>query len=188
MQREAILSVIPQVWILKSRVTRCFCGNQDTVMPNLYSFWFWLVAVRCISIHPFTSAHICVEAILPLTFIMATEHALRSNWKNGFLSNIVGHLSRETPEALYREYPISSLSYEEGYRRITYHDFANAINGAARWLSETLGLSKNHEVLTYIGPNDLRYTVLVLAAVKAGYVLFLTSPRKRVIDMLHQSM
>jgi thioester reductase-like protein len=111
---------------------------------------------------------------------MATEHAQRSKWKNELLPNIVDHLSREASEALYAEYPVSPLSYDKGYRRITYRDFANAINGAAWWLSETLGPSRDHEVLTYVGPNDLRYTVLVLAAVKAGYVLFLTSPRNSV--------
>jgi acyl-coenzyme A synthetase/AMP-(fatty) acid ligase len=108
---------------------------------------------------------------------MATEHAQCSGWKDQLLPNIVDHLSRETPEALYAEYPISPLSYDSGYRRITYRDLANTVNGAAWWISQTLDPSKQNEVLTYIGPNDLRYIVLVLAAIKAGYVLFLTSPR-----------
>jgi thioester reductase-like protein/acyl-coenzyme A synthetase/AMP-(fatty) acid ligase/aryl carrier-like protein len=111
---------------------------------------------------------------------MATEHAQRSRWRDELLPNIVDRLSRETPEALYAEYPISPLSYDAGYRKITYRDLANAVNGAAWWLSQTLGPSKQHEVLTYVGPNDLRYIVLVLAAVKAGYVLFLNSPRNSV--------
>ncbi|KAI9657047.1 MAG: putative NRPS-like protein biosynthetic cluster [Bathelium mastoideum] len=111
---------------------------------------------------------------------MASEHAQRSNWKNELLPNIVDHLSRETPEALYAEYPKSSLTYDEGYRKITYGNLANAINGAAWWLLETWGPPNDHEVLTYIGPNDLRYVTLILAAVKVGYVLFLTSPRNSV--------
>jgi len=111
---------------------------------------------------------------------MATKHAQRSRWKNELLPNIVDHLSRETPQALYDEYPISPLSYDAGYHKIAYCDLANAVNGAASWLSQTLGTSKRHEVLAYVGPNDLRYIVLVLAAVKAGYVLFLTSPRNSV--------
>lgn len=111
---------------------------------------------------------------------MATDHAQRSRWRNELLPNIIDHLARETPEALFAEYPVSPLSYEEGYRKVTYKDLANAINGAAWWLSEMLGPSKNHEVLTYIGPNDVRYTVLILAAIKTGYVLLLTSPRNSV--------
>lgn len=111
---------------------------------------------------------------------MATNQAQRSNWRNELLPNIVDYLARTTPEALYAEYPVSPLSYEQGYCKITYSDFANAINEAAWWLSKTLGTISDHEVLTYIGPNDLRYTVLVLAAIKISYVLFLTSPRNSV--------
>ncbi|KUJ12451.1 NRPS-like enzyme [Mollisia scopiformis] len=88
---------------------------------------------------------------------MATEHARRSQWKNDLLPHIVDRLARETPEALYAEYPVSPSTYDE--------------------------------VLTYVGPNDFRYTVLVLAAVKVGYVLFLTSPRNSLaahLKLFHQ--
>lgn len=87
--------------------------------------------------------------------------------------NIVDHLSEVRPTALYAEYPVSTLSYAEGYRKITYGDFANAINGVAWWLHETLGPGKDSEmlVLAYIGPNDLKYPALILGAVKAGYMV-----------------
>ena len=83
--------------------------------------------------------------------------------------NLVDERARLTPDALYAEYPVSSLTYEEGYRKITYRDFANAVNGAARWLVDTLGLGEDFETLAYIGPNDLRYLAFILGAVKAGY-------------------
>lgn len=80
--------------------------------------------------------------------------------------------------------PISSLTndYEHGYRSIHYEDLANAINGAAWWLSWTLCPPKKqeHEVLVYMGPNDLRYKVLILAAVKVRDALFLPSPRNSI--------
>lgn len=84
---------------------------------------------------------------------------------------IVDHLAEVTPNALYAEYPVSTLSYKEGYRKITYGDLANAVNGVAWWLHEALGPGKDFEILAYIGPNDLRYPALVLGAVKAGYVV-----------------
>ena len=87
------------------------------------------------------------------------------------IPNMVDHLAKVQPHRLYAEYPISTLSYQEGYRKITYGDFANAVNGIARWLHEALGPGKDFEVLAYIGPNDLRYTALILGAVKAGYVV-----------------
>jgi len=95
--------------------------------------------------------------------------------------HIVDYLAETEPDGLFAEYPISATSYDEGYRSITYGAFANAINGLAHWIRHTLGPPRvENEVLAYIGPNDLRYPALVLAAVKAGYILFLTSPRNSV--------
>lgn len=87
------------------------------------------------------------------------------------LPNIFDSLAKVKPEALYAEYPVSALSYEEGYRRITYGSFANAINGLAWHLHDELGPGENFEVLAFIGPNDLRYPALILGAVKAGYTV-----------------
>lgn len=96
------------------------------------------------------------------------QHAQR---RQELLPTIVDHLSGSKPDALYAEYPVSPWTYNEGYRQITYRDFANAINGVAWWLQKTLGQGNNREVLTYMGPNDIRYPALVLGAAKAGYVV-----------------
>ena len=87
------------------------------------------------------------------------------------IPRIIDRLAEITPQSLYAEYPVSPLNYDEGYRKITYGDFANAINGIAWWLHNTLGLGKDFETLAYIGPNDLRYPALILGAVKAGYLV-----------------
>ncbi|TGO49101.1 hypothetical protein BCON_0221g00130 [Botryotinia convoluta] len=79
-------------------------------------------------------------------------------WKDELVPNIVDHLAEVDPEALYAEYPVSNLTYDHGYRKITYGDFASAVD----W------------------PNDLRYPALILGAIKAGYLIFLTSPRNSV--------
>ncbi|MCJ1245408.1 hypothetical protein MMC30_002612 [Trapelia coarctata] len=100
--------------------------------------------------------------------------------KQDLVPHMVDHLAEFKPHQLYAEYPVSPLSYEKGYRKISYSDFANAVNGIAWWLFRILGPGKEHEVLAYIGPNDLRYPALILGAVKAGYTVFLTSPRNSV--------
>ncbi|KAI4284166.1 MAG: hypothetical protein L6R38_001622 [Xanthoria sp. 2 TBL-2021] len=82
-----------------------------------------------------------------------------------------------TPHNVYAEYPFSPHTYDQGYRRILFTDLANAVNGIAWWLHQTLGPSHNFETLAYIGPNDIRYPAIILGAVKAGYTIFLTSPR-----------
>ena len=105
--------------------------------------------------------------------IMTTEHAQLSNWRNQLTPNIVDHLAKILPGSPYALYPNSLVTYDEGYRTVTYKDFANAVNGLAWWLHENLGHSKNFDVLTYIGPNDVRYTALLLGAIKAGYVVSL---------------
>lgn len=90
-----------------------------------------------------------------------------------FTGDLVPHLVDKraalTPDTIYSEYPVSTLTYAEGYRKITYRDLANAVNGAAAWLINTLGPGKDFETLAYIGPNDIRYPALILGAVKAGY-------------------
>lgn len=87
------------------------------------------------------------------------------------LCHIVDGMAKARPEALYAEFPYSPLSYEDGFRKITYAAFANAINGLALWLYKTLGPGNGNDfpTIAYIGPNDIRYNALILAAVKTGY-------------------
>lgn len=94
--------------------------------------------------------------------------------KKDTLTNIVDFTARKTPQALYAEFPISPTSYDAGYRKVNYKTFANAINGTAWYLHETLGPGNDFETLAYIGPNDMRYNVFALGAVKAGYKVRIT--------------
>ena len=102
---------------------------------------------------------------------MAHRHTPDIDVRKELLPSIVDYLAKIKPHTLYAEYPVSPLTYDEGYRKITYRDFANAINGLAWCLYDTLGFGEDHEVVAYIGPNDVRYPALVLAAIKAGYVV-----------------
>ena len=96
---------------------------------------------------------------------------LASHATTELIPNLVDARAQHDPHMLYAEYPVSTTSYDAGYRRITYREFANAVNGIALWLHTNLGPGKKHEPLAYIGPNDLRYPALILGAVKAGYVV-----------------
>jgi acyl-CoA synthetase (AMP-forming)/AMP-acid ligase II len=93
-------------------------------------------------------------------------------WPNGrkkLLNHIVDDIARAHPNAPYAEIPVSSTSFDQGFRKVSYRAFANAINGMAWWLEKTLGKGQSFETLAYIGPNDLRHVILLLAAVKAGF-------------------
>ncbi|CAL8579337.1 hypothetical protein XPA_005087 [Xanthoria parietina] len=93
------------------------------------------------------------------------------------IPNLVDKRAALTPHNVYAEYPNSPLTYDLGYRSFRFTDLANAVNGIAWWLHRTLGPSHTFETLAYIGPNDIRYPAIILGAVKAGYAIFLTSPR-----------
>lgn len=85
------------------------------------------------------------------------------------LNNIVDGMANTRPSALYAEVPYLADSYDGGYRKITFAALANAINGVAWFLKEQLGESKDHRTLSYIGPNNLAYVVMILGACKAGF-------------------
>lgn len=90
--------------------------------------------------------------------------------KRKVLTNIVDFMAKKHPQALFAEFPVSPTSYDVGYRKITYENIANAVNGAAWWLDESLGgPGKSFETLGYMGVNDPRYNIMILAVVKAGY-------------------
>lgn len=100
---------------------------------------------------------------------MATEHQ-RISQRHNLLPHAVDALARELPDAKYGEWVTGSEVVA-----ITYAQLRNIIDGLAACIVEQLrgsGYSKpQRPVLTYVGPNDVRYTALILAAIKAGYVV-----------------
>ncbi|KAI1826125.1 putative NRPS-like enzyme [Xylaria intraflava] len=107
---------------------------------------------------------------------MATDNVSRRSWRERSIPQVVDQLASENPDAVYGIWPVQPDSYSAGVRTITYGQLANIVNGLAWWLVKQLGPSQK-EVLTYVGPNDVRFTALTLAAFKTGYAIFATSPR-----------
>ncbi|RWA04930.1 hypothetical protein EKO27_g10174 [Xylaria grammica] len=113
---------------------------------------------------------------------MAHTHSSVARWQYDLLPHIVDRVARNSPDTAYGLWPTSSTSYEGGYQTITYSQLANAVNGLAWWLVEHLGPGQA-DVVAYpchssdTGPNDVRLTALLLAAIKTNYVLFFPSPR-----------
>ncbi|EMR87674.1 putative ochratoxin a non-ribosomal peptide synthetase protein [Botrytis cinerea BcDW1] len=107
---------------------------------------------------------------------MVRTHEQVAQWQNSLAPHIVERLARETPDNKYGEW-VSKDSVVV----ITYAQLANVIDGLAWLIVEQLGgpgrYGANPEVLAYVGTSDVRYSALVLAAAKAGYTLFVTSPR-----------
>ena len=90
-------------------------------------------------------------------------------WKRQTLMTRVDTIAAETPSKTYAAWPKSPLTYENGFREITYGDLANAVNGVAHLLQRELNGSAPGQTLAYIGPNDVRYPALILGAAKLGH-------------------
>ncbi|KAI0543404.1 hypothetical protein F4679DRAFT_568949 [Xylaria curta] len=68
---------------------------------------------------------------------------------------------------------------EDGWIPITYKAYATAINSLSHSIINQLGHPDRDTfpTLAYIGPNDARYVVLFIAAMKTGYKALFISPR-----------
>ncbi|KAJ8060459.1 hypothetical protein OCU04_010783 [Sclerotinia nivalis] len=106
------------------------------------------------------------------------KHAKDVPTKKQLLNNIVDGMANTRPNALWAVVPVSSTTYSEGFRKITYSALANAVNGIAWWLINELGSGseKDFPTICFMGWNDIRYATMVLGAAKAGYKILLISP------------
>lgn len=88
-----------------------------------------------------------------------------------FLPNLLFKLAARFPDITYAEYPHTSR-LADGYRRITFNEVANAVHELAGWIDHNVGkpvTNDGSETLVCMGPNDLRYGMLVLSSVMVGY-------------------
>lgn len=87
------------------------------------------------------------------------------------LPNTLFKLASGYPDLIYSEYPRTN-DIADGYRKITYKEVANAVHAVAWWIEQNVGKpakDNGSETMVYMGPNDLRYAILVLGSVMAGY-------------------
>lgn len=94
------------------------------------------------------------------------------------LVNIIDETAQSDPGKEWVSIPNSS-DPKDGWKKITYEQAANAVNRVAHKLTDTTGRPEPGEFPTvaYLGPNDVRYIVFALGAVKAGYQALFISPR-----------
>lgn len=57
----------------------------------------------------------------------------------------------------------------DGYRTVTWRQYADGINKIAHWLDTTLGKSMSEiDTVAYLGPNDLRYAFIMASLNKSN--------------------
>ncbi|KAI1347516.1 hypothetical protein F5Y01DRAFT_294995 [Xylaria sp. FL0043] len=108
---------------------------------------------------------------------MAGSTAMKSRWEDATIPQLVTQLAHEKPQAVYGIWPVDPTSYSAGVRTITYKQLHDIINNLVCFLTDQLEDLRPGQILAYIGPNDVRFSALILATVKTGNGLFLTSPR-----------
>ncbi|KAI1349456.1 hypothetical protein F5Y01DRAFT_289187 [Xylaria sp. FL0043] len=104
-------------------------------------------------------------------------NGVNKDYGRRLLPHVVDDIARREPERECFSYPRSS-NPKDGWKVVTFKQYANAINHVARKIIANCGTpSTKFPTIAYIGPNDVRYIVMVLAAVKAGYQALFVSPR-----------
>lgn len=57
----------------------------------------------------------------------------------------------------------------DGFQEITFKDLARAVNYMSWWIESAIGPAQSFETLAYMGSDDIRYFVFMLACQKTGY-------------------
>ena len=94
---------------------------------------------------------------------------LASHREKQLLVHILDNLANTKPKAAYAYEPISPENFNEGFRKITWGQIGNAVNGLAWWITAQLGRSSKFDTLLYLGPNDCRQLIIIFACIKTGY-------------------
>ena len=93
------------------------------------------------------------------------------------LPTLIDEIAARRPDRPFLSLPINDDDLSEGYRDFKYGDFARAVDKCASWIVSFLGRCESEEkmsetrTLAYVGMQDVRYAVLMLGAVKAGYTV-----------------
>ncbi|KAF2176481.1 acetyl-CoA synthetase-like protein [Zopfia rhizophila CBS 207.26] len=89
---------------------------------------------------------------------------------------VVDEIAQSQPDLPYASVPLTA-NLSDGFKDITFSDITSATNYLAAWIHGNLGRSSDFDTIAYIGPGDLRYVVVFLAAIKCGYKVLLPSLR-----------
>lgn len=83
----------------------------------------------------FVTANVFLITAIPSKMIMTSVHEQNKpdlQFAGDLVLNLVDKQAALTPDAIHPEYPVSALACGEGYRKISYRDFALAVNSAGR--------------------------------------------------------
>ncbi|KAI9037627.1 NRPS-like enzyme [Aspergillus affinis] len=87
------------------------------------------------------------------------------------LSRVVDYAAQREPERLFAVI-LRDLNVSDGFQNPTMKELAHVVTPLCWWIEKAIGPAISQERLAYIGINDVRYYVFVLACQKLGYKAF----------------
>lgn len=108
----------------------------------------------------------------------ATKSLLGGECGKRLVAHIIDETARVTPHAECMAVPRSS-DLREGWKPVSWAQFANAVDHAAHMLIEHAGppAPGMFPTVAYIGVDDPRYVAFMIGAIKAGFQALFVSPR-----------
>nr|ASK38699.1 putative nonribosomal peptide synthetase-like protein [Paecilomyces divaricatus] len=108
------------------------------------------------------------------------EHDSTPEYGKRFLPHMIDERAASGHSRPYA-YIARSPHPQDGFEEVSYARLANAINRASWWVvNELTPLTGENGVFAYMGPNDLRYLILSVAAIKTGRKMLQPSMRNTV--------
>jgi hypothetical protein len=81
---------------------------------------------------------------------------------------LADYIAKTNPTQIFGLIP-KGLEVEDGYHEMTVKELAQAVNYVAWWIEKTIGKGTRPETISYLGSNDVRYFIFVLACNKTRY-------------------
>lgn len=113
----------------------------------------------------------------------SSKATTQAEYGQRLLPALVDECARTNPDFVFAMVPKTS-NLADGFQDITVKSFARAVNAVAHRIDTSAGRSTKFDTIAYIGPTDLRYFVIALAAAKVGYKTLLPSPRNSIEGLL----
>ncbi|KAH8881459.1 acetyl-CoA synthetase-like protein [Thozetella sp. PMI_491] len=94
---------------------------------------------------------------------------------------VVEKAAKTNPDRVVYSFPITD-NPADGFHDISNKRYANGVDRTAWWIESNFGkpAPRSFPSIGYIGPNDIRYPMLAIAAVKVGYKMAFLSPRNSI--------
>ncbi|KAF4950174.1 hypothetical protein FSARC_13280 [Fusarium sarcochroum] len=105
------------------------------------------------------------------------NNAPASTSQHRVLISLIEKITSEDPTRPFTYIPVSSDA-KDGWKAVTFDQLAHAVDYLAYNISKSTANSKDEcPTVAYIGPNDVRYPMMLLACIKAGCKALFISPR-----------